>query len=276
MEIEFTKMHGLGNDFMVINNLQYQMEFDPDWIRQMADRRTGVGFDQLLVVEPAKTSDVDFEYRIFNADGSEVEHCGNGARCFAVFVRDKGLTTKRSFPVQTQGGIIDLIINDDSSVTIRMGIPEFFPNRVPFSAETESSSYTLRLKDEIVEIGVLAIGNPHAVTIVEDVDKVDVDRLGAQIENHERFPNRVNAGFMQILSRDAIKLRVFERGVGETNACGTGACAAVVSGIRQGHLDHNVKVSLRGGDLYIQWSGSGEHVLLTGPTATVFEGKLLL
>ncbi len=276
MQIAFTKMHGLGNDFVVINNMQYKMDFDQKWIKRLADRRWGVGFDQMLIVEPPTSDNVEFQYRIFNADGAEVEHCGNGARCFAIFVRDKGLTTNKTIKVQTSGGIIDLIVNDDETVTVRMGVPEFEPALIPFSAECKSSSYTLNLKDESVQIGSLAIGNPHAVTLVSDVEAVDVIGLGSQITSHSRFPNRVNAGFMQIISADAIKLRVFERGVGETLACGTGACAAVVTGIVQGYLNNSVKVSLRGGDLYIHWDGINHNVLLTGPTATVFEGTITI
>ncbi len=276
MQIRFTKMHGLGNDFVVINNMEYKIDFDPQWIKNLANRKFGIGFDQMLVVDPPPTSDVEFMYRVFNADGTEVEHCGNGARCFAVFVRDKGLTKNNTIKVQTSAGAIELAVNDDETVTVSMGIPEFEPSLIPFSAESKSSSYTLHLKDETVQIGSLAIGNPHAVTLVEDVEKTDVLGVGSQIESHIRFPSRVNAGFMQIVSEDEVNLRVYERGVGETLACGSGACAAVVTGIVQGYLDSKVRVHLHGGDLYIQWDGFGHNVMLTGPSSTVFEGTLII
>ncbi len=276
MHLHFTKMHGLGNDFIVINNIQKRIVFDQATIRGLADRRLGIGFDQMLIVEEASTSDVEFDYRIFNADGIEVEHCGNGARCFAQFVREKGLTRSDEILVNTKGGVIVLTVNADETVTVKMGIPEFEPSLIPFSADSLSSSYTLDLEGESMQIAVLAIGNPHAVTIVPKVDKVDIIRLGAQIESHCRFPNRVNAGFMEIISPEKIKLRVYERGVGETKACGTGACAAVVSGIMLGYLKSRVNVKLAGGNLFIQWPGAGETVLLTGPSESVFEGAIKL
>ncbi|MCB1755962.1 MAG: diaminopimelate epimerase [Gammaproteobacteria bacterium] len=276
MLLEFTKMQGLGNDFIVIDNLQNRIALEPHQIKHLADRRFGIGFDQLLMVQAPSDAAVEFDYRIFNADGSEVEHCGNGARCFARYVRDKGLTQSTEIAVKTRGGNIVLQVNPDDSVTVRMGIPEFKPERIPFSAESESSSYTLELDDEVLQIGALAIGNPHAVTIVPDVQTIDIERLGKQVESHPRFPRRVNAGFMQIVSPEHIRLRVFERGVGETLACGTGACAAVVSGIVQGYLQHRVKASLPGGDLDIEWQGPGHTVLMTGPCESVFEGSVKL
>lgn len=276
MLLPFTKMHGLGNDFIVVNNLQKDIELDDATIRKLAHRRFGVGFDQLLIVEPPSHHNVEFDYRIHNADGSEVEHCGNGARCFARFVRDKGLTTHNRVAVHTKGGDIVLNVNPDESVTVQMGVPEFEPARIPFSADYLSSSYTLELDDDVIEIGALAIGNPHAVTIVPDIQSAEVGRLGAQVESHPRFPNRVNAGFMEIVAPDHIRLRVYERGVGETMACGSGACAAVVSGVVQGRLENTVTASLPGGDLRIYWAGPGETVELTGPCESVFEGSVNL
>lgn len=276
MKLEFTKMHGLGNDFIVINNLQGTIDLDPETIKCLAHRRFGIGFDQLLVVSKPSDPHVEFDYRIYNADGGEVEHCGNGARCFARFVCDKGLTQNTEIAVKTRGGNIVLMVNPDNSVTVQMGVPELDPALIPFSADSESSSYTLELDDELLQIGALAIGNPHAVTIVPDVRLVDIERIGPQVESHPRFPRRVNAGFMQIVSPKHIRLRVFERGVGETMACGTGACAAVVSGITQGYLTNRVKASLPGGDLDIEWQGPGRTVLMTGPCKLVFEGSVEL
>ncbi|MDO6459275.1 diaminopimelate epimerase [Granulosicoccaceae sp. 1_MG-2023] len=276
MQRHFTKMHGLGNDFAVFNDLDGQLRLQPEQIRRLADRHLGIGFDQLLLVSAAGSDDVEFTYRIYNADGSEVEHCGNGARCFARYVIDKGLTESRRIPVMTKGGRIVLVANDDGTVTVEMGVPEFAPHKIPFSAESQSSAYTLELKDRVIRIGAMSIGNPHAVTLVDDTDTAEVDLLGAQIESHKRFPRRVNAGFMQVVSRNAIRLRVYERGVGETRACGTGACAAAVIGMQQGLLDDTVSVSLPGGDLSIHWPGEGEPVFMTGPATTVFEGTITL
>ncbi len=274
MRLPFTKMHGLGNDFIVVNNLAKDINLNRNLIRKLSHRRFGIGFDQLLMVQKGSDDSVEFTYRIFNADGDEVEHCGNGARCFAIFVREKGLTTSTEIPVNTSAGRIVLLVSSDKTVTVRMGIPEFEPSMIPFSADSQSSSYTLELSDDVLQIGSLAIGNPHAVTVVQDVQKTDVDRLGSLVESHVRFPNRVNAGFMQVVSASHIRLRVFERGVGETMACGTGACAAVVSGIVQGLLQNKVTVSLPGGDLGVEWNGPGETVLMTGPCETIFEGNI--
>ena len=276
MELNFTKMHGLGNDFVVLNDLDGRFNLAAEQIRALDDRHLGIGFDKMLVVGAPSSDDVEFTYRIYNADGSEVEHCGNGARCFARYVREQGLTSSREIPVMTSGGRIVLVVNEDDSVTVQMGVPEFSPDKIPFSAESLSPAYTLELKDRVISIGAMAIGNPHAVTVVNDTEKAEVESLGPQIESHERFPRRVNAGFMQVLSREHIRLRVYERGVGETQACGTGACAAAVIGIVQGLLDHTVKVSLPGGDLMIHWPGEGQMVHMTGPAATVFEGTITL
>jgi len=274
MPFEFTKMHGLGNDFVVINALENRFQLSSGEISKLAHRRTGVGFDQLLIVEPSGESGADFTYRIFNADGGEVENCGNGARCFARYVTEQGLTDKKDITVATSGGLMELTVLDHSSVLVRMGVPVFEPSEVPFEAPGVSTSYDLDVNGELLEVGVVAVGNPHAVTQVNDVQRAEVERLGQLIESHERFPNRVNAGFMQVDSRSEIALRVFERGVGETMACGTGACAAVVVGIVQGLLDRQVKVQLAGGDLQVRWKDNSAQVEMIGPSETVFEGRL--
>lgn len=267
-------MHGLGNDFIVINALDKAFELSSREISQLAHRRTGVGFDQLLVVEPADGTGADFTYRIFNADGGEVENCGNGARCFARYVTDRGLTDKKDITVSTACGLMTLTLMEDAQVLVRMEVPEFEPDKVPFIAKTRASHYELSVDEELLHIGVVSMGNPHAVTVVEDVQRADVQRLGPLIENHKRFPQRVNAGFMQVDSRSEITLRVFERGVGETMACGTGACAAVAVGIAQGLLDRQVTVHLEGGDLQIRWVDNEAPIEMIGPGKTVFEGRL--
>lgn len=272
MQIKFTKMHGLGNDFVVIDALSQNLNLTPEDIRHVADRHFGIGCDQLLLVEKPTIPDVDFRYRIFNADGGEVEQCGNGARCFVKFVYDKGLTDKQQIRVQTAAGIITPRLESNGLVTVDMGAPRFAPAEIPFTADHVAPTYTLDLPDETAEISVVSMGNPHAVQIVEDVNSAPVSRQGPQIELHSRFPQRVNAGFMQIVDSHNIRLRVHERGSGETLACGTGACAAAVAGIRLGSLQSPVKVSTRGGELEIHWSGNNSPVLMTGPAETVFEG----
>lgn len=274
MPIEFTKMHGIGNDFVVINALQAPLALDRQTIRQLSHRRLGIGFDQLLVVEPATTAEAEFNYRIFNADGGEVENCGNGARCFARYVREKGLTQSDNITVMTSTGMLTLTVNKDSSVTVTMETPGLHPRQVPFLADTVADRYELLVGDERFQVGVASMGNPHVVLSVESIENVEVDRLGPLIESHERFPERVNVGFMQVQGRDEISLRVFERGVGETLACGTGACAAVVVGINQGLLDREVKVHLQGGDLDVRWVDNHAPIYMTGPCETVFEGRL--
>jgi len=274
MEIQFTKMHGLGNDFVVIDAINQEIDLSEDQVRFIADRHFGVGCDQLLLVEAAATDEVDFFYRIFNADGAEVEQCGNGARCFAVFVREKGLTDKDFIRVETASGVIELQVQPDGQITVDMGIPELNPWDIPFNADTRLDEYALDVDGQVLKIGAVSMGNPHAVTIVDNVDTVAVDELGAGIENHALFPNRVNAGFMQIIDERHIRLRVFERGAGETLACGTGACAAMVVGHLQGHLTNEVQVDLPGGSLQISWQGEASPVMMTGPATTVFEGKI--
>jgi len=272
MNIAFTKMHGLGNDFIVIEALEHAVHIAPERIRQLADRHFGIGFDQMLLVEPPTSSEMDFSYRIFNADGIEVEQCGNGARCFARFVYDRGLTEKKAIRVGTLSGIIIPSLLDDGRVCVDMGAPQFEPGKIPFIAERRQPVYALDLEAGNIEMGAVSMGNPHAVQVVADVDQAPVNLTGPEIEHHPRFPQRVNAGYMQIIDRHNIRLRVWERGSGETLACGTGACAAAVVGIEQGILDNPVKVSLRGGTLDIEWAGQQSPVLMTGPAEYVFEG----
>ncbi|WP_045497923.1 diaminopimelate epimerase [Vibrio hyugaensis] len=274
MHFHFSKMHGLGNDFMVVDCITQNVFFSQDLIRRLADRHTGIGFDQLLVVEAPYDPETDFHYRIFNADGSEVEQCGNGARCFARFVRLKGLTNRYSISVSTKKGKMILDVEDDGDVTVNMGVPEFEPSKIPFKAKQKEKTYIMRAGEKTLFCGAVSMGNPHVVTVVDDVDTADVETLGPLLESHERFPERVNAGFMQVVDRNNIRLRVYERGAGETQACGSGACGAVAVGILQGLLDENVKVSLPGGELRISWQGPGKPLFMTGPATHVFDGQL--
>jgi len=276
MPLKFTKMHGLGNDFVVIDAIHQQIALSSEQVRRLADRRFGIGCDQLLLVERPQQAGVDFRYRIFNADGSEVQQCGNGARCFARFVRDKGLTDKDAIAVETASGIITLYIEADGQVRVNMGKPNFTPASLPFSAEPEQRVYELSVGGECLSIGAVSMGNPHAVLQVEDVTRAPVERLGPQLESHPLFPERVNVGFMQVLDKGAIRLRVYERGAAETLACGTGACAAVAVGHRWGLLADEVRVSLPGGDLTIRWGGEGEDLWMVGPATSVFEGIIEL
>ena len=274
MLLEFTKMHGLGNDFMVVDLISQKACLDTVTIQRLADRHFGIGFDQLLIVEPPDVPNADFKYRIFNADGSEVEQCGNGVRCFARFVHERQLTTKTKIKVQTKSGIVEPELGDNGWVRVNMGYPKFLPHEIPFISEDVENLYDVNLlENEQLTIDVVNMGNPHAVTIVPDVISADVARIGPQVESHERFPQRVNVGFMQVIDEKHTRLRVFERGVGETLACGTGACAAAVSGIRRGLLSNSVEVELAGGKLLIEWR-EGDVVWMTGPTATVYEGRL--
>jgi diaminopimelate epimerase len=276
MKLKFTKMQGLGNDFVVLDATRGPMALTPAQLRFVADRRFGVGCDQLLVIEPPRSADTDFYYRIFNADGGEVEQCGNGARCFARYVHERGLTAKRAIRVGTLGGVIEPRLEADGQVTVDMGAPVFEPARIPFLAPAEASLYDLEVNKKTIKINALSMGNPHAVQVVADVDAAPVAAEGPLIEAHPRFPRRVNAGYMQVIDRGHIRLRVYERGAGETLACGTGACAAAVAGIRRGLLDHRVRVTTRGGDLVIVWTGAGQPVRMTGPAVTVFDGELEL
>ncbi|MEW7978424.1 MAG: diaminopimelate epimerase [gamma proteobacterium symbiont of Phacoides pectinatus] len=276
MLLNFTKMHGLGNDFVVIDATARPLALSPKQCRRLADRRFGIGCDQILLVEAPRDPTTDFYYRIINADGSEVEQCGNGARCFARFVRDKGLSAKERIDVGTRAGNIRLFLQADGLVRVNMGDPVLEPERIPFRADARAASYRIEAAGEGLEIGAVSMGNPHAVLRVAEVESADVARLGPLLESHPRFPRRVNVGFMQIGSRDHIRLRVYERGAGETLACGTGACAAAVSGQLQGLLDERVRVSLPGGDLVIEWAGEGHPVWMSGPAETVFEGRITL
>ena len=273
-------MHGLGNDFVLLDLISQNITISDEQIKLLADRRLGVGFDQLLTVEPPDSPEADFKYRIFNADGSEAEQCGNGARCLLRFVRDRGLTTKTKIKLETNTGVIECELEKDGNISVDMGRPVLQPKCIPFIADQAQILYKLNVSlplcgsEESVNIASLNIGNPHAVIVVEDVDESPVAQLGAAIEKHRRFPDRVNVGFMQIIARDHIRLRVFERGVGETLACGTGACAAVVAGRLQGLLDETVEVSLPGGNLRITWQGDDSPVKMTGPACRVYEGRL--
>ena len=274
MPVAFTKMHGLGNDFVVFDGVNQTISLTPEKVRRIADRHFGIGCDQVLLVERPQHADADFRYRIFNADGGEVEQCGNGARCFARFVRDRGLTAKDEIAVETLAGVIYPRIEADGQVTVNMGVPRFEPREVPFDAPQRQAVYDLDVSGTGIEVSVLSMGNPHAVQRVQDVDRAPVATLGPLIERHPRFPKGVNAGFMQVMDRARIRLRVYERGAGETLACGTGACAAVVAGRLRGWLDERVLVELPGGALRVAWRGEDEPVWMTGPATTVFEGSI--
>ena len=281
MKLKFTKMHGAGNDFVVIDAINQRVDLSPEQWRRLADRRFGIGADQILIVERPTEEGCDFRYRIFNNDGGEVEQCGNGSRAFVRFVVDKGLTQARSIRVQTMSGIINPRLEDDGSVTVDMGAPRLVPADVPFDetglagmVQGDDTLWPLPVGDETVFVSVVSMGNPHAVQVVDDVDAAPVEETGPLIERHVRFPKRVNAGYLQVIDRHHIRLRVFERGAGETLACGTGACAAVVAGIRRGLLDSPVRVSARGGELSIAWAGPDQPVYLSGPAVSVFEGEV--
>lgn len=281
MKLKFTKMHGAGNDFIVIDAISQHCDLTPSQWKRLADRRFGIGADQILVVEKARSPGVDFRYRIFNADGGEVEQCGNGARAFVRFVAEKGMTDKRAIRVETMSGVIEPMLAEDGRITVDMGPPMLHPEHVPFNAlglqgrpEGADMLWPLQLQDHTVWISAVSMGNPHAVQVVSDVNAAPVLADGPQIERHPRFPKRANAGFMEIVDRHQIKLRVFERGVGETLSCGTGACAAVVAGIRRGLLDSPVEVHTHGGKLQIGWKGKSDSVRMTGPAITVFEGEI--
>ena len=276
MLLKFTKMHGLGNDFVVVDAVSRKVYFNKAQIERLGDRNRGIGFDQLLVVEPPTNPDMDFRYRIFNCDGSEVEHCGNGARCFAKFVLDRELTHKRQINVETKRGQIQLNVLDNGHVQVDMGEPSFLPADLPFTAEAMQDLYQIDANGETVELTPVSVGNPHAVIRVDALSDELVNRIGPVVEDHEAFPNNVNVGFMQVVTRSEVNLRVYERGVGETQACGTGACAAVVAGIKQGWLDQDVLVHLPGGDLRIAWQGPTTPIIMTGAAEKVFEGQIYL
>ena len=274
MNIRFTKMHGLGNDFMVIDGINQSIQLTPDLVAGWADRHFGIGFDQLLLVETAQSENALFKYRIFNADGHEVAQCGNGARCFARFVRAKGLTDEAIIPVETNNGLLQLKVIDDERVEVNMGIPVFEPERIPLKRNQRAPQYSIELSGQSLVFSALSIGNPHAVLVVDNIDTAEVETIGPELESHPDFPERVNVGFMQIIDRNHFRLRVFERGSGETMACGSGACAAMVAGQKLGLLEQQVVASLRGGDLTLDWQGEGKPVMMIGSTAMVYEGEI--
>jgi len=274
MKLKFTKMHGAGNDFVVLDGIRQQIQLTPEQLRLLADRHFGVGCDQILLVEKSPHPAADFRYRIFNADGGEVEQCGNGARCFVRFVHDQQLTHKREIVVETKSGLISPRLEEDGRVTVNMNAPVLENSKIPFISDNNAVIQPLKIGDMTLQISVVSMGNPHAVQVVDDIEQAPVNEWGALIENHPQFPNRVNVGFMQIINRSQIKLRVFERGAGETLSCGTGACAAVVVGIRRGLLDSTVEVETRGGMLSINWTGGEAPVLMTGPAVAVFDGEI--
>ncbi|GFD73088.1 diaminopimelate epimerase [Alteromonas marina] len=274
MQVQFSKMHGLGNDFMVIDNVTQNVFFSKEKIQQLANRNFGIGFDQLLMVEPPYDPEQDFHYRIFNADGSEVEQCGNGARCFARFVKQKGLINRNKIVVSTKAGKMVLYLEKDGQVTVNMGKPEFEPANIPLKANKQENTYILRVGESTLFIGSASMGNPHCVMEVDDVDTANVAELGPLVERHERFPEGVNVGFMQVINESHIKLRVFERGSGETLACGSGACAAVAIGQIQGKLGKDVRVDLPGGSLRIRWPGPDNVLKMTGPAEHVYDGQI--
>ena len=278
MKLHFTKMHGIGNDFIVLDHTKSSFQLTQEIIQSLSHRQLGIGFDQLLVVENSTLKDVDFKYRIFNQDGGEVEQCGNGARCFYRFVKDKHLTKKESIRVETKSGVITLTEDHEDMIEVNMGEPIFNPKLIPFISDTEKNEYSISIdlpnQKEMINAAVLSMGNPHAVITVEDIDKAPVETLGAYLESHPLFPKRVNVGFMTIVTPHYVRLRVFERGVGETLACGTGACAAVVSGIKRDLLISPVKVDMPGGSLSIDWKGDKNSVMMKGPAVTLFEGDI--
>jgi len=274
MERQFTKMHGIGNDFVVFDTFNQSLTLSREQIRHIADRQFGVGCDQVLLLEPAESSNSDVRYRIFNADGGEVMQCGNGARCAAVYLKDKGLISKNEIIAETGAGLLILKIDDDGRVTVNMGVPEFEPAKIPIQAEECLEQYTLSIGTDDVSFGSVSMGNPHAVIMVEDVDIAPVNVVGPAMQLSEFFPESVNVGFIQILNREAFKLRVYERGSGETLACGSGACAAMVIACQQGYLEGTIDAELRGGHLSLRWAGEGEPVYMTGSATTVFEGKI--
>jgi len=276
MTLKFTKMHGLGNDFMVIDAINQQFSLSSEQVTQWADRHFGIGFDQLLLVEKAQSPEALFKYRIFNSDGGEVAQCGNGARCFARFVTEKGLTDKTIITVETNTGLLQLKMIDGQNVEVNMGIPDFEPTQIPLDTEYRSETYQLEVLGQNITFSALSIGNPHAVIMVEDVTTADVESIGPALESHPFFPQRVNVGFIQIINRNEFKLRVFERGVGETQACGSGACAAMAAACQLNLVESNATAHLTGGQLQLSWQGEGNPVMMTGSTAQVYEGEIKL
>jgi len=276
MLIKFTKMHGLGNDFVVIDGVRQYINLNPEIVKRLADRNVGIGCDQVLVIEPPSDKNIDFNYRIFNCDGAEVEQCGNGARCLGRYIFDQRLSGKKSVLVKTKNRVMEIQSSSKNLITANMGAPTFKPADIPFVAEGQDKLYTIDIDNQSYAISAISMGNPHAVIQVDDIDTAAVGELGPQLQAHERFPESVNVGFMEIVNRQHIKLRVFERGVGETQACGSGACAAAVAAVQQELVDNSVKVELLGGELSIEWQGNSQPVLMTGPAETVFHGQIKL
>jgi diaminopimelate epimerase len=276
MEYQFTKMHGIGNDFVVFDTFTQSLTLSPEKVRHIADRQFGIGCDQILLLEPSQIKDADVHYRIFNADGGEVAQCGNGARCAAVYLKEKGLVTKSEIIAETGGGQLVLSLDDNNLVTVNMGIPEFEPANIPLAVDTRSEQYQLKIGGDEITFGAVSMGNPHAVLFVDDVDTAPVNVIGPAVQLSDLFPESVNVGFIQPLNNQAFRLRVYERGSGETLACGSGACAAMVIACQQGYLEGTIDAELRGGHLTLRWAGEGEPVFMTGPATTVFEGKIEL
>lgn len=274
MLMKFTKMHGLGNDFVVIDAVTQNVRVSASMVKRLANRSMGIGCDQVLVIEPPSDSNIDFNYRIFNQDGGEVEQCGNGARCLARYVQDRQLTGKNPIRVKTMNRVMTLELMDNKLVRVDIGVPQFEPSEIPFETDQRALLYPIDVDGNSYEVAAVSIGNPHAVLQIDDIDNAPVSELGAKLESHPRFPNKVNVGFMQIVDRQNINLRVFERGVGETRACGSGACAAAVAAMQQELVDSSVTVHLTGGDLRIDWRGSSEPILMTGPAVSVFHGRI--
>ena len=274
MLMKFTKMHGLGNDFVVIDAVTQNVHVTAAMAKRLSDRHLGIGCDQVLVVEPPSDKTLDFDYKIFNSDGGEVEQCGNGARCLARFIRDRRLSGKETVQVKTMNRVISLTINKDKLVSVDMGIPGLEPSDVPFVESTRSSVYAININNEQFDIAAISMGNPHAVLFVDNLDRAPVNVIGQELQSHDKFPKQVNVGFAQIINRQHLKLRVYERGVGETRACGTGACAAAVAAIQQGLMDSAVRIELTGGDLHINWPGEGQPIIMTGSAVTSYQGRI--
>jgi len=274
MLMKFTKMHGLGNDFVVIDAVTQNVRITASMARRLADRHLGIGCDQVLVVEPPSDKTLDFDYKIFNSDGGEVEQCGNGARCLARFIRDRNLSGKTTIQVKTMNRVISLTINKDKLVSVDMGIPGLEPSDVPIVHSTKSNTYAININNEQFDISAISMGNPHAVLFVDNVDSAPVSKIGQELQSHAQFPKQVNVGFAQVINRQHLKLRVYERGAGETRACGTGACAAAVAAIQQNRADSPLRIALTGGDLQVNWPGEGQPLIMTGPAATSYHGRI--
>lgn len=276
MQTRFTKMHGLGNDFVVLDAVRQSIRLNADIIKRIADRNLGIGCDQVLVIEPPTDRNIDFNYRIFNCDGSEVEQCGNGARCIGRYIKDQQLSGKKTLRIKTKNRVMEITTTTKNMITANMGEPSFIPADIPLDSEQQNDLYSIDINNSSLKIAALSVGNPHAVLQVDNIDQADVETIGSLIQKHSLFPESVNVGFMQIIDRQNLALRVYERGVGETQACGSGACAAAVAAIKQGLVDKTIEIKLLGGKLTIEWQGEGQPILMTGPAETVFHGKIKL